>query len=65
MKENHMGVSGDDKEDDRLRLNLGGGLKSVEEEPEPAPEPEQATSKRVRSGSPRGGNYPMCHALKL
>jgi hypothetical protein len=62
MKENHMGVSGDDEEDDRLRLNLGGGLKSVEEEPEPEPEPEQPTrpSKRVRSGSPGGGNYPMC-----
>jgi hypothetical protein len=37
MKENHMGVSRDDEEDDRLQLNLGGDLKSVEEEPEPAP----------------------------
>jgi hypothetical protein len=43
MKENHMGVSGDDEEDNRLRLNLGDGLKSFEEEPEPTPEPEQAT----------------------
>ncbi|XP_059459611.1 squamosa promoter-binding-like protein 14 [Corylus avellana] len=62
MKENHMGVSGPDEEDDRLRLNLGGGLKSVEEGPEPEPEPEQASrpNKRVRSGSPGGGNYPMC-----
>ncbi|KAK2988167.1 hypothetical protein RJ640_020649 [Escallonia rubra] len=43
---------GDDEES--LRLNLGGrGLISVEE---PASRP----NKRVRSGSPGGGNYPMC-----
>lgn len=41
-----------DEADENLRLNLGGGLKYVEEPVSRAP-------KRVRSGSP-GGNYPMC-----
>lgn len=47
-------VVGDD-DDQRLQLNLGGGLASVEE---PASRP----NKRVRSGSPgnNGGSYPMC-----
>lgn len=41
-----------DEDDENLRLNLGGGLKYVEE-------PVSRPPKRVRSGSP-GGNYPMC-----
>ncbi|OWM85979.1 squamosa promoter-binding-like protein 14 [Punica granatum] len=41
-----------DEDDESLKLNLGGGLKSLEE---PVPRP----NKRVRSGSP-GSNYPMC-----
>lgn len=41
-----------DEEDENLRLNLGGGLKYVEE-------PVSRPHKRVRSGSP-GSNYPMC-----
>ncbi|XP_030527121.2 LOW QUALITY PROTEIN: squamosa promoter-binding-like protein 14 [Rhodamnia argentea] len=41
-----------DEEDENLRLNLGGGLKYVEELV-------SRPQKRVRSGSP-GCNYPMC-----
>ncbi|XP_004300082.1 PREDICTED: squamosa promoter-binding-like protein 14 [Fragaria vesca subsp. vesca] len=43
-------------EDERLQLNLGGGLASVEEPAVSRP------NKRVRSGSPgnNGGSYPMC-----
>ncbi|GKV33347.1 hypothetical protein SLEP1_g41869 [Rubroshorea leprosula] len=44
-------VVNDDEE--RLELNLGGGLNSVEE-------PVSRPNKRVRSGSPGGANYPMC-----
>lgn len=53
-----------EEEDERLQLNLGSAFKSVEEEPEPepelGPEPVSRPNKRVRSGSPGGGNYPMC-----
>lgn len=40
-------------EDDGLRLNLAGGLNSVEE-------PVSRPNKRVRSGSPGTATYPMC-----
>ncbi|KDP36723.1 hypothetical protein JCGZ_08014 [Jatropha curcas] len=40
-------------EDDGLRLNLAGGLSSVEE-------PVSRPNKRVRSGSPGTATYPMC-----
>jgi hypothetical protein len=40
-------------EDDGLGLNLGGSLTSVEE-------PVSRPNKRVRSGSPANGSYPMC-----
>ncbi|KAF5455562.1 hypothetical protein F2P56_025123 [Juglans regia] len=46
-----------EEEDESLMLNLGGGLKFVEEDSEPP----SRSNKRVRSGSPgSGGNYPMC-----
>ncbi|KAG6704443.1 hypothetical protein I3842_07G134000 [Carya illinoinensis] len=46
-----------EEEDESLMLNLGGGLKFVEEDSEP----QSRSNKRVRSGSPgSGGNYPMC-----
>ncbi|KAJ6336602.1 hypothetical protein OIU76_006474 [Salix suchowensis] len=41
------------EDDDGLGLNLGGSLTSVEE-------PVSRTNKRVRSGSPGNGSYPMC-----
>lgn len=41
-----------DEDDESLRLNLGGGLKSLQE-------PVSRPNKRVRSGSP-GSNYPIC-----
>ncbi|XP_008237887.1 PREDICTED: squamosa promoter-binding-like protein 14 [Prunus mume] len=43
----------EDEDDESLQLNLAGGLTSVEE---PVPRP----NKRVRSGSPGNGSYPMC-----
>ncbi|XP_050376111.1 squamosa promoter-binding-like protein 14 [Argentina anserina] len=48
-------VAGED-DDERLQLNLGGGLASVEETAGSRP------NKKVRSGSPgnNGGSYPMC-----
>lgn len=42
-----------DKDDESLRLKLGGGLSSIEE-------PVSRPSKRVRSGSPGSSSYPMC-----
>ncbi|KAF5740996.1 putative Squamosa promoter-binding protein [Tripterygium wilfordii] len=42
-----------EEEDGSLRLNLGGGLNSVEE-------PVSRPNKRVRSGSPGSSSYPMC-----
>lgn len=42
-----------DEDDEGLRLNLGGSLSSLEE-------PMSKPNKRVRSGSPGGGSYPMC-----
>ncbi|XP_034905418.1 squamosa promoter-binding-like protein 14 isoform X2 [Populus alba] len=41
------------EDDDGLGLNLGGSLTSVEE-------PVSRPNKRVRSGSPGNGSYPMC-----
>lgn len=50
-------VSAGDEDDERLRLNLGGGLTSVAaEEPAVVSRP----TKRVRSGSPGSSAYPMC-----
>ena len=40
-------------DDESLRLKLGGSLNSSEE-------PMSKPNKRVRSGSPGGGSYPMC-----
>ncbi|KAF5739268.1 Squamosa promoter binding protein-like 14 [Tripterygium wilfordii] len=42
-----------EEDDDSLRLNLGGGLNSVEE-------PVSRSNKRVRSGSPGSSSYPKC-----
>ncbi|XP_052188154.1 squamosa promoter-binding-like protein 14 [Diospyros lotus] len=41
------------EDDENLWLRLGGGLNSLDEHM-------SRPSKRVRSGSPGGGNYPMC-----
>lgn len=42
------------EDDERLLLKLGGGVVNSVEEPLSRP------NKKVRSGSPGGGNYPMC-----
>jgi hypothetical protein len=69
-KEDSLALTVDEEEDERLRLNLWGGLNSVEETgqdagpgPGPGPETVSRPNKRVRSGSPGsggGGNFPMC-----
>ncbi|XAR64303.1 hypothetical protein NMG60_11024585 [Bertholletia excelsa] len=46
------GKSSLDEDDESLRLQLGAGLNSLE--------PVSRPCKRVRSGLPGGGNYPMC-----
>lgn len=46
------------EDDERLRLNLGGGLISAARAEEPAVV--SRPTKRVRSGSPGNSTYPMC-----
>ncbi|GFY86342.1 squamosa promoter binding protein-like 14 [Actinidia rufa] len=48
-----MGKKSVVEDDESLRLKLGGSLNSSEE-------PMSKPNKRVRSGSPVGGSYPMC-----